>query len=373
MLRFVRRLTLSELHENSFSRKADNRSHDSQNNAGDDKGEAEPDRRDSQLQPPSTTTTTKAADIASLPQSPPKPLLTSCFGHFDRLDLEYTPIPGERTVVLYWDSDGDSTTSSIKRVAKQAANQEAHVTRFRKAASSDVIVISDGEVSGRSPSEDAEGETDDDIELPVRTQGVGNAKPATAAAAADAAGSQGSVDVAWENDGYTNAHDDVSSMRDKGKERAIDDAGNTTTTNQENAAGSSMDGATGEAWMPRSPGGLLTYLEVSENTVTLSEAEDVYFAGRLASACVILIRDGLIGEASRLGQWSVNLVGKELWDRMVMVYASEARDDNDDERWVRYILGEVVLVLGKMDATKSAELQQMVVGWQAAGILPGDA
>lgn len=325
----------------------------SQNNEVDGNA-ADPDRRDSQLQASSSTTTTaKTASAASNPQPPPPP--SSCFGHFDRLDADYTPKPGSRTVVLYHDSDAASSASSIER----AAAKEARVTKLRQPSSRGVR---DGRAAGGLLNESIEEEKEggDGVNLRSRDK--------------ETSGAVGSVDAARTNAGLHITQNELSPPGDNDEDMAIDPSGVTTgehggVRDAQSTIDYVADGTSSSTTTPPSPGRLLTSLRVSDNAVPRLGARDIYFAGRLASACVILIRDGRISQAGWLGQWSVDMVGKELWDRMVVQHASAPRDVRDDEEWVRYLLGEVAIVLGHIDARRSRELQQMVLGWQAAGIL----
>lgn len=78
------------------------------------------------------------------------------------------------------------------------------------------------------------------------------------------------------------------------------------------------------------PWNILTSLRVLDEAKRQPQAEDPYFAARLAATCVILLRDELEDAARVLGQWSVNLVGRRHWYRMVENYITTPRDDNDN-------------------------------------------
>lgn len=294
--------------------------------------------------------TAKTASAALKPQPPPPP--SSCLGHFDRLDADYTPKPGSRTVVLYYDSDAASSASSIER----AAAKEATITKLRQPSRG----VRDGRAAGglldQSIEEEKEG--GDGVNLQTRDKERSDAV--------------GSVDAVRTNAGLPITQNELTPPVDNDEDMEIDPSGVTGEHGGVRDAQSTMDyGADGtpSTTAPPSPEGWLTSFRVSDNAVPRLGARDIYFAGRLASACVILIRDGRISQAGWLGQWSVDMVGKELWDRMVVQYASAPREEGDDERWVCYLLGEVAIVLRHIDAGRSRELQQMVLGWQAAGIL----
>ncbi|KAM0717685.1 hypothetical protein Q7P37_007537 [Cladosporium fusiforme] len=326
----------------------------------------DPDRRDSHLQPTSlpTKTPTTTPTVPS-PHSPP----TTCAGHFDRPNVPYTPKPGIRTVVLYYDSDAASSASSIERAE---ANGEANITLFRPVGveGGDFMEVESGSL------EDAEGESDDWF------GGDGDGDADVGLWEGDEGGEEGSgtaggvrKTVRFEQGFYGDGDDDGSPppppppppRRDKGKGRAVDSAA--FFTSQDNIQ-RATDHTSNSPPQPASPESLLTSLAVSASAEALEGGEDLYFAGRLASASVIFVRDGHICEAGRLGQWSVDLVGKELWDRMVRRHASVPRDVDDDVRWARYVLGEVVIVLGKLDVARAEELGRIVLAWEEGGILP---
>jgi hypothetical protein len=79
-----------------------------------------------------------------------------------------------------------------------------------------------------------------------------------------------------------------------------------------------------------SPWNILTSLRVLDEAERQPQAEDLYFASRLAATCVILLRDGLEEAAQVLGQWSINLVGRRHWYRTVETYITTPRDENDN-------------------------------------------
>lgn len=78
------------------------------------------------------------------------------------------------------------------------------------------------------------------------------------------------------------------------------------------------------------PWNILTGLRVSDDAERQPQAEDLYFASRLAATCVILLRDELEDVAKVLGQWSIDLVGRRLWYKMVESYITTSRDENDN-------------------------------------------
>lgn len=78
------------------------------------------------------------------------------------------------------------------------------------------------------------------------------------------------------------------------------------------------------------PWNILTSLRVSDDAERQPQAEDLYFASRLAATCVIMLRDELEDAARVLGQWSIDLVGRRLWYKMVESYITTPRDENDN-------------------------------------------
>lgn len=257
-------------------------------------------------------------------------------------------------MVLYYDSDAASSASSIERAA---ASKEARITKLRQPSRGVRDVGAAGGLLNESIEEEKEG--GDGVNLQTRDKERSDAV--------------GSVDAVRTNAGLRITQNELTPPGDNDEDMAIDPSEVTTgehggVRDAQSTINYVADG-TSSTTTPPSPGRLLTSLRVSDNAVPRLGARDIYFAGRLASACVILIRDGRIAQAGWLGQWSVDMVGKELWDRMVVQHASAPRDVRDNEGWVRYLLGEVAIVLGHIDARRSRELQQMVLGWQAAGIL----
>lgn len=118
------------------------------------------------------------------------------------------------------------------------------------------------------------------------------------------------------------------------------------------------------------PWNLLSSLRVSDDAERQPLAEDLYFAGRLAATCVILLRDGMLDAAKVLGQWSVDLVGKRNWNKMVESYSTAPRDKNDNGAWMAYLLAEVDINLRKFDEEKAKELRDFVGELQEFGIVP---
>jgi hypothetical protein len=78
------------------------------------------------------------------------------------------------------------------------------------------------------------------------------------------------------------------------------------------------------------PWNILTSLRVSRDAERQPEAEDPYYAARLAATCVILLRDEKEEAAKVLGQWSIDLVGRRLWYRMVEAYITTPRGENEN-------------------------------------------
>jgi hypothetical protein len=78
------------------------------------------------------------------------------------------------------------------------------------------------------------------------------------------------------------------------------------------------------------PWNILTSLRISDDAERQPQAEDLYFASRLAATCVILLRDELEDAAKVLGQWSIDLVGRRHWYKMVESYITTPKDENDN-------------------------------------------
>lgn len=118
---------------------------------------------------------------------------------------------------------------------------------------------------------------------------------------------------------------------------------------------------------------MLECLQVTGSAERTPAAEGPYFAGRLAAVSVILLRDGRMREAKMLGQWSVNLVGKQSWDKMVDIHECAPRDVNDNGEWMAGMLEEVDIHLWHIDSGKVMQLRELVLDLQIKGILPCEA
>jgi hypothetical protein len=121
---------------------------------------------------------------------------------------------------------------------------------------------------------------------------------------------------------------------------------------------------------PNPPMCMLRRLRVSRTAVQIPKCEDPFFAGRLAATSVIMVHDGLFAEADRLGRWSVNLVGKKMWDKMAECYGSAPRLVTDDRNWMSSLLDDVHTRLRLIDEERAAELRGMSLKWQDMGIIP---
>lgn len=119
-----------------------------------------------------------------------------------------------------------------------------------------------------------------------------------------------------------------------------------------------------------SPKSILKKLRVSHTATLLPGGEDPFFAGRLAATSVIMVREGQLAEAKRLGRWSVDLVGKREWDKMVENFGSAPRLDGDDADWMASMLDDVDTALRSIDEERAAELRGMRLEWQHMGVLP---
>lgn len=120
-----------------------------------------------------------------------------------------------------------------------------------------------------------------------------------------------------------------------------------------------------------SPMQILKRLRVSRNAVRRPEYEDPFIACRLAATSVLMVHEGLLAEAERLGRWSVDLVGKRAWDKNVEVYISAPRLETDDKDWMSSMLDDVHTSLRSIDEERAAELRGVISRWQDMDIFPG--
>jgi hypothetical protein len=203
---------------------------------------------------------------------------TTCFGHFDRLDIEYTPLPKTKARVVVYHDDPNAAWWNAAALRDAGISSQDFAARCRLGGAE--ASLEDGEVrvgsrwhdeSAASSMQDADGDTDEEI-LPTKQRAASSRAPLV------------EEDTAMEYEGVQLS----------------------------------------EPW------NLLTSLQVSDDAERVPLAEDLYFAGRLASTCVILLCDGMVDAAKVLGQWSVDLVGKRNWDNMVVSYCTAPRDENDN-------------------------------------------
>ena len=120
----------------------------------------------------------------------------------------------------------------------------------------------------------------------------------------------------------------------------------------------------------QSPRRMLKKLRVSHTAVRIPQAEDPYFAGRLVQISTFMIHDGQLVEATRLGRWGVDLVGKKEWDKWVEYYGPEPRLETDNGDFVALLLLDIDNNLRPIDEARAEELRGMSLEWQAMGILP---
>jgi len=272
-------------------------------------------RRDSQWKSPPAQTPKAVND---------KTPTTSCFGHFDRLDIEYTPkLTTKARVVVYHDGPNDAWSWSNTAVLKDAgiASQD-----FAARCGIDGMegVVEEGEAEAISQ---------------------GRAQPAA-----------------------SSTHDaDEEELSTEQQIELIKQALNGKLKEEEYAA---MDNEASEEVELSEPLKMLTSLQVSDDAERVLQAEDLYFAGRLAATCMILQLDGMDRAAEVLGQWSVDLVGKRYWDEMVVSYGTAPRHENETGDWIAYLLGEVDINLQKFDEGKAKELRDFVGELQEFGIIP---
>jgi hypothetical protein len=272
-------------------------------------------RRDSQWKSPPAQTAKTADD-----ETP-----TSCFGHFDRLDVEYTPKPTTKARVVVY-HDGPIAAWSWSNTA---------VLRDTGIASQDF--------AARCGIDGMEG---------VVEEGGGEAVSQERAELA--ASSMQDVDAdAGEEEPPTERQ--IESLKQELEVKLKEEEYAAMTTEQVELS---------------APLNMLTSLQVSDDAERVLLAEDLYFAGRLAATCVILQLDGMDRAAEVLGQWSVDLVGKRYWDKMVVSYGTAPRHENETGDWMAYLLGEVDINLRKFDEGKAKELRDFVGELQEFGIIP---
>lgn len=268
---------------------------------------------------------------------------TSCFGHFDRLDLEYTPRPVTRArVIVYHDGPIADWSSRPPGLSTAVANQD-----FAAMTTEDGGL--DGFARGSSRTKAVSGP--DMMQGGLMSGGLGSRQsPSTDAQRPDSRQSWlGSAQAACDREVPSPAQ--------------LDGA---TSLLMEDA-----DAACKEELRPDSLGHLLAIQRSKSATAgRLTVTEDPYFAGRLAYTALIMLRDGLMVEARRLAQWSVNLVGNEEWRKMVENHGSAPKHEDDDSFWMAWMLGEVDVNLRKVDVRKADELRHLVSQWTRLGILP---
>jgi len=246
---------------------------------------------------------------------------TSCFGHFDRLDVEYTPKPAAQVMIrvihdwrvddawtsppLLMDGGRSRRQDSVATTAAAAAERSIKRWEGRRTPTGDTHIVFD-----------MSSDVEDDDEAPDRTS----------------------------------LSRTMSLEAEDPQQEQYDPPSPTLPSH--------------------SPRRVLKKLRRSHTAVRILRAEDPYFAGRLAQISVFMIHEGQMVEAERLGRWSVDLVGKYEWDRKVEDYGSEPRLETDNGELVNLLLDDLDMNLSPVDEARAAELRGMSLEWQDMGILP---
>jgi hypothetical protein len=245
----------------------------------------------------------------------------SCIGHFDRLDVEHAPKPTKQArVYVFYDENPVASWSGTPLLQQNKASQRwDSVVADRKRARELGLLEDSSETEGRRTPP-----------LPPPTSGP--------SIVLSAPSDEEEEDDDEQSDGLPPSR----TLETKVEEprRSPRHSHPPTTSSQ------------------HSPMQMLKRLRVSRNAVRRPEYEDPFIACRLAATSVLMVHDGLLAEAERLGRWSVDLVGKRAWDKNVEVYISSMLDD-------------VHTSLRSIDEERAAELRGMISRWQEMDILPG--
>jgi hypothetical protein len=258
----------------------------------------------------------------------------SCIGHFDRLDVEHAPKPTKQArVYVFYDENPVASWSGTPLLQQNKASQRwDSVVADRKRARELGLLEDSSETEGRRTPP-----------LPPPTSGP--------SIVLSAPSDEEEEDDDEQSDGLPPSR----TLETKVEEprRSPRHSHPPTTSSQ------------------HSPMQMLKRLRVSRNAVRRPEYEDPFIACRLAATSVLMVHDGLLAEAERLGRWSVDLVGKRAWDKNVEVYISAPRLETDDGDWMSSMLDDVHTSLRSIDEERAAELRGMISRWQEMDILPG--
>ena len=114
---------------------------------------------------------------------------------------------------------------------------------------------------------------------------------------------------------------------------------------------------------PAAPASMLWSLQPSGRVNAAPEliGEPSVF-GYLIPVCVILFRQGSAVEARKLGQYTIDLVGKKAWDAELPTYMA-APPLPDDRDQVMPLLRAAVQIVAYYDVTCSAFLDGMLYAW----------
>lgn len=89
------------------------------------------------------------------------------------------------------------------------------------------------------------------------------------------------------------------------------------------------------------------------------DAKDLSVRCRLASVAVTLFRVGRANDACEIGQFAVDLLGKQMWDEVVKEYL-ETEEAPNALAWVNWCLQEVVGILTPVEKGASERLETLL-------------
>ena len=129
------------------------------------------------------------------------------------------------------------------------------------------------------------------------------------------------------------------------------------------ATGRNTSGTAASMPPPAAPASMLWSLQPSGRVNAAPEliGEPSVF-GYLIPVCVILFRQGSAVEARKLGQYTIDLVGKKAWDAELPTYMA-APPLPDDRDQVMPLLRAAVQIVAYYDVTCSAFLDGMLYAW----------
>jgi hypothetical protein len=254
---------------------------------------------------------------------------TSCIGHFDRMDAEYAPKPTKQArVYVFYDEDPVASWSGTPLLQQNEVSRRWDaMVADRKRARELGLLEDSSETEGR------------------RTPPGGAPRIVLSGPSDEEEDDQENEEVPDETSPSRTLESQVEAPR-----RSPRHSQPPTTPS------------------PHSPMDMLKAVRAARTAV--HRYEDPFLAGRLAATSVIMVHDGQLAEAKRLGRWSVDLVGNKEWDKMVDMYGPEPRLKTDDKNWMSSMLDDVHNSLRPIDELRAAELRRMILEWQDMDILP---